>query len=249
MARSALHFVRVVVVASLGGVLLSACLFPGFPLDGSPNGAGADEETRGCPAGAVSSPPPGSAVTETVDLDGDDRRDRLWFAPPGTGGRTVGVTTATGATSSAAVPLAGPVPLRALAVDADEMPPIEILVSDHRGVLVFVFLDCAVQLVRDPGGDAVVLELGFRQQGTGVGCVDADQDGRRDLVTLLRDAGVDGHVPWSRTIVQLDGSSGHLGATESGTYVDPDDNEAIELLSTVTCGDRRIDEALEEPRP
>jgi hypothetical protein len=73
--------------------------------------------------------------------------------------------------------------------------------------------------------------------GTGIGCIDADGDGHRDLVGLDEQVAVAGKVPWTRTIVTLHGTEARNGAKSSGTYTSPADDQAIALLHQVTCGD------------
>ncbi len=135
-----------------------------------------------------------------------------------------------------------------MAVDADRQGPIEILVSDNRSVMLLTFFDCAVQPVDGVDGETYFFDLGFREIGTGVGCMDADGDGVRDLVQLLRESAGPQRVEWSRTIVQVDGTHAVEGPTDTGTFAEPGDHEAIEMLSTVSCGARTMDDALAEPR-
>jgi hypothetical protein len=136
-----------------------------------------------------------------------------------------------------------------MAVDADRSGPTEILVSDGRAVALFVFADCAVAPVRGSDGAPYLLDLGFREQATGVGCVDADGDGMRELVSLARTTAGPEVVGWSRTTIRLDGRTASAGSTMSGTYREPQDHQEIVDLSTVTCGAHRIEDALAEPLP
>ena len=69
-----------------------------------------------------------------------------------------------------------------------------------------------------------------------MGCVDANGDGPRDLVGLDETSSVNGTVHWTRTIVTLHGTQARNGATDSGTYHSPADDQAISLLDQVTCG-------------
>ena len=179
---------------------------------------------------------------DVVDLDGDRRPDTVWVASPGGGRRVLGVTTAAGGGDAVDIASASPVALNVLVADADETPPVELFVSDNRGVQLWAFADCRLQPVTDPDGQPYLFDLGLRGYGTGLGCVDADGDGRRDLVGLNA-VGDDGRgaVEWTRTIVERDGLVASNGATDEGTYQSPADDADIELLRSVTCGDLTLD--------
>lgn len=83
---------------------------------------------------------------------------------------------------------------------------------------------------------------------TGVGCVDADGDGQRDLVGLNITSSDDTTVEWTRTIIERDGLQASNGARDSGTYRRGRDDAAIAALSTVTCGGLTIhDDGLRQP--
>lgn len=250
MTRAAIALAVALVVAgcthsarpAAGGPTATTAPTTTAPTASSPSATSA----TGCPASPEEAAPAGAATNKTIDVDGDGRPDTAWFAPADNGVRRFGITTASGRVASVDVPLAGPTALRAMVVDADERPPAEIIVSDGRTALLYVFTRCEVVRVTNPQGGQYAFDLGFRGTGTGVGCVDADRDGRRDLVGLLRIDERDGVVRWSRTIIRLDGTHAANGARDTGTFTRPRDDAAIELLSTISCGDETIADGVTE---
>lgn len=204
---------------------------------------------EGC-LGTAPEPSGPAAEGEVVDLDGDGRRDTLWMASPANGGREMGVVTAAGGGDKVPILSASPLAAVALAVDADEEPPVELFVSDNRQVQLWAFQDCKLQQVVDARGEPYLFDLGRTGYGTGAGCVDADGDGRRDLVGLNETGRDDTTVDWSRTIIERDGLQAANGATDTGTYRIGEDDAAIELLHTVSCGDLEIDsDGIRQPEP
>jgi hypothetical protein len=186
---------------------------------------------------------------EVGDLDGDGRPDTVWVASPGGGRRVLGVEAAAGGGDAVDIASASPVALLVLVADADETPPVELFVSDSRGVQLWAFDDCRLQPVTDPEGRPYVFDLGLRGYGTGVGCVDADGDGRRDLVGLdaVDDDGR-GTVTWTRTVIERDGLTADEGPTTEGTYRHPADDADIALLRSVTCGGLTLtDDGIPQP--
>lgn len=204
--------------------------------DGSGSGSGS---SAGCPGGGPAIPG-GAGTGEITDVDGDGRRDTAWLHwSPDSGSRQLGIRTASGGGGVAEVSSASPVGLVVLAVDADQEPPVELLVSDNRAVQLWAFADCQVQQVIGPDGAPYVFDLGYIGTGTGVGCVDSRQG--RELIGLnvISDDGTT--VEWSRTVVELDDLQASNGETETGTFRQPGDADAIDLLHTVSCGDLTID--------
>lgn len=108
-----------------------------------------------------------------------------------------------------------------------------------------VFVDCRLAYLTQ-GDEDRRLDLVFGESdagGSGVGCVDADGDGRSELVTLRfeRNGPV---VRWRRTILNIDGTIAKTGPTDEGTFRSPRDDDKIALLSEVTCGDNPLDAEL-----
>jgi hypothetical protein len=189
--------------------------------------------------------PDGATARQIADIDGDGRPDAMWLDAS----RNLGIITAAGGAATFAVESAAPSYVSALAADADGQPPVELLVSDGRAVQLLVFDDCEIVPVINTGdGQPWLFDLGFTGAGTGVGCVDID--GRRQLVGLNVEVVGTDTVEWSRTVVELDGRTATVGATDRGTFHRPADDYAIELLSEVTCGDLTMaDDGLSTPTP
>jgi hypothetical protein len=179
-------------------------------------------------------------------VDGDGAADTLYVGVKAAdGARVFGVVTATGVASQWAVANASPVPPSILGVaDADDDGHAEIFVNPGRIVDVLTFRDCQLVPYTNREGEPYGFDVGLRGTGTGAGCVDADGDGRRDLVGLLAEPLDANRVRWHRTIVELDGTEARNGASDTGEYQRPADDDAIALLSTFTCGDQTFDDPL-----
>ncbi|HEY3144540.1 MAG TPA: hypothetical protein VGJ86_25645 [Acidimicrobiales bacterium] len=186
---------------------------------------------------------------EIVDVDGDGRRDTAWLASPDDR-RELGVLTAAGGGAKVDISSASPTALSLLVADADLEPPVELFVSDGRTVQLWAFDQCSLQPVTDAAGAPYQFDLGFRGYGTGVGCVDADGDGKRDLVGLNVTSSDDATVDWSRTIIERDGLRASNGATDTGRFQQGQDAGEIELLYGVTCGDLTMNrDGIRQPEP
>lgn len=175
--------------------------------------------------------PAAAATVDTIDLDGDGVPDRLWLADDG-GTRTVGVSTAAGATLTHPVDLAGPAGATAFALRPDPAGPAMVLVSDNRVADLLVVQDCELVAATDTRGEPWQFDQGFAGQGTGVGCVDLDGDGTLDLVGLNL---VDDTV--TRTLIRVDGTTASAGTSDrvaAGT------DAARETARAITCGDRTL---------
>ena len=201
--------------------------------------------TNGCPAGGPAIPA-GSRTGSIPDVDGDGRPDTAYLTPGGGPDLQFGIATASGGGATFPFNSASPVRRRALVVNADERGPLEIFLDDGRSVGLLVFQDCRLVAVKNPQGAPYTFSLGFTGAGTGVGCVDVDGDGKRDLVGLnvTKDDGGPGTVEWTRTTVELDGASAENGPTDTGIFTRPQDDAAIQLLHEVTCGDLGPDAGL-----
>jgi hypothetical protein len=77
-------------------------------------------------------------------------------------------------------------------------------------------------------------------QPEGVGCL--TDGGSTRLVGLRGERTSPNQMTWTRTVVDTTGDQARNGAVQSGTYTSPQDHKGIELLSTVSCGDRRFDQ-------
>ncbi|MBO9569981.1 MAG: hypothetical protein J7503_14330 [Cellulomonas iranensis] len=207
---------------------------PTAPASPSATPAASPATTTGC-APTGDGPPAGADVREVVDVDGDGRPDRAWL----TGGadRRVGITTASGATFSAAIDSASPVPASAVVqrVQADAIPVV--LVDLGREARLWSVVDCGLVAPTNAQGQAYTFDRGFAGQGTGVGCT---QDGG-----ALRLAGLDavsadgGTFTVTRTWVDLGdgGRTARNGAAEQVATGAAADDPVVTTAQQVSCGD------------
>jgi hypothetical protein len=200
----------------------------------SPSSTPTSTAATGCKGEATV--PAGAPHQLVGDVDGDGEKDTAYLDGKPGGTITFGIVTALGGGSSVPFESASPVERRALTVDADQRGPSEVFLSDGRSVQLLAFVDCRLRAVKDAKGVPYTFDRGFRGTGTGVGCVDVDGDGRRDLVGLEVEGSEGDSVGWSRTVVELDGATARNGKTDTGTYERPADDARIDLLSQVTCG-------------
>jgi len=196
----------------------------------------------GCaPTGA---PPPAGVGLRTVsDLDWDGRPDTLWVGQVRDGSghldRVVGVTTASGANSQVEIASASPMPLTALAIDAQQDGQHQIIVSDGRSAHLYVFANCQIQTVADNQGAPLLLDLqNLRDHGTGVGCSDlGPPSAGRHLVGLQ--AVNNGQWTIRRTEIDLNGTLATIGESDTvaaGSAQDP----AVTSAQTISCGNLTI---------
>src|SRR6202035_2634329 len=107
--------------------------------------------------------PPLDAASKQID-----RGDMLWVSHTG----SVGITTPAG-TGVVQVDNAGPLPLQALLVDAEQNAMRQLIVSNGRGAHVYLVSGCDITTVIDPQGAPFLFDLqNLRGNGTGIGCMD-----------------------------------------------------------------------------
>jgi hypothetical protein len=217
------------------------------PDEGGTNQSGEGE--GGCPARGPR--PPGGRTIE-ADVDGDGAADQVWLAGGAKGAR-VGVTTNSGAGAELKTGTAKP-PAVLGAEDANGDGRAEIFVRtagtqgaqvvDH--VTLAVWSGCRLRWVTNVQDKpyTFVVRSG-NAEGDGVGCVDADNDGRVDLVGTHAERVADDQVRWTRTIVRLDGTRAVSGSRDSGTFLTGRDDARIETLVTATCGKNDFSDPLE----
>jgi hypothetical protein len=193
----------------------------------------------GCAPGGT--PPPADVAQRQVgDLDWDGGPDTLWVGQfrDGNGGtdRVVGVTTASGANSGVQVLSASPMPLAALAIDAQQDGQHQIIVSDGRSAHLYVFADCRIQTVVDNQGAPFVFDLqNLRDHGTGVGCSDlGPRSAGRHLVGLQ--ALNNGQWVIRRTEIDLNRTLATVGESDTVTATSAQD-PAVTSAQTISCGD------------
>jgi hypothetical protein len=200
----------------------------------------------GCARGGPALPA-GAAARQVRDLDGDGQQDTLWVGPSRDGdGRTnhvVGVTTASGANSDMQVSSASPMPLAAVAIDAQQDGQHQIIVSDGRSAHLYVFADCRLQTVADNQGAPFLFDLqNLRDHGTGIGCSDLGPTSMgRHLVGLqaLEDPGNSGHWTVRRTEIDLNGTLATVGQSDTLTATSARD-PAVTAAQAISCGDLTI---------
>ncbi|WP_204804270.1 hypothetical protein [Mycobacterium riyadhense] len=206
----------------------------------------------GCAPGGTP-PPPGSVQRQVGDLDGDGLPDALWIGKlqtaNGSIARVVGVSTASGAHSDVEITSASPIPLRALAIDAQANGSHQVIVSDGRSARLYVFADCRLQTVVDGHyGRPYVFDLeNLAGNGTGIGCSDLG-DGRH-LVGLQALPDPAGTSQWTvrRTEIDLSGTRATTGRSDTLTATSAQD-PAVTSAQTISCGNLTINQdGVQEP--
>lgn len=157
-----------------GSSHVSAGSGTGVPGDGASASAsgpsvGGASPSAGC-APTSQAMPAGARAASIVDVDGDGKADRAWFADPSGGARRFGVTTASGATWSTSFDSASPIRASAVVnrVGSGRVPIA--LVDTGRAVALYSLADCRIAQTLDQQGRPYTFDKGFTGYGTGVGC-------------------------------------------------------------------------------
>lgn len=188
----------------------------------------------GCTTGSAQIPA-GAAQRQVVDVDGDGRPDTSWIHTVDAT-TTVGIATAAGGGSQIPYDSASPVSRSILVANADELGPVEIIISDGRGASLYAFVDCSIQPVRNVQGQTYQFDLeNLRGHGTGIGCIQTSQ-GRR-LAGLQAEDRTDTKVSWTSTVINLNGLKATNGIKRTGSYTLPAEKVKADLLDQITCGD------------
>ena len=188
--------------------------------------------SRECPQ--VGSVPSDAITAPVVDVDGDGEQDEVWFSSQGT--PRMGIATASGTVVGATIH-SGKAPRAAVVVNADQRGPVEMIPVTDGTAFLLVFQNCDLVPVIGPDGLPYAFDLGFRGNGTGVTCTDADGDGRRDLVGVNFVENGDGTAKLSRTVIELDGTTASHGHHDERTVPGHDqDPEAADQYIGVHCG-------------
>jgi hypothetical protein len=197
----------------------------------------------GCSPGGTP-PPAGASQRKVSDLDWDGQPDTLWLGQfrdgSGRTDRIAGVTTASGANSGVQVLSASPIPLSALAIDAQQDGQHQIIVSDGRSAYLYVFADCRLQAAADNQGAPFLFDLhNLRDNGTGIGCSDLGPPSAGRHLVGLRASNENGQWTVRRTEINLNGTLATIGASDTVTATSAQD-PAVVSAQTISCGDLTI---------
>ncbi len=176
--------------------------------------------------------PAGATSKQIVDADGDGRPDTGWIS----GGTNFGITTASGASFSIPMELAGGGPRSVLVENTDGKGTIAALASDGRTVELLLVRNCGLYPAKNPQAQNYEFDLGFRGTGTGVGCSQVAGTSGRSLVGLnvhLDAAGQPQDV--RRTQIIIDGTSARNGATD--TVAAAGNPAAVQSGTQISCGE------------
>lgn len=211
--------------------------------DASPDPSASPTTTgdAGC-AATEKDTPEGADTHEIVDVDGDGEADTAWL----TGGaeRRFGITTASGATFSAAIDSASPQRASAVVnvVAAGEDTAPVALVDTGREVLLFSAADCDLAATQNLAGAPYTFDKGFTGQGTGVGCTEVD--GELHLAGLNATSADGRSFTVTRTFVDLDDAALNASNGDEATVADdagPDDPVVVTAQET-SCGEAVVGE-------
>jgi hypothetical protein len=157
------------------------------------------------------------------------RGSMLWISRNG----TVGVTTP-GGTGVVQVPNAGPLPLQAFLVDAQQDGNQQLIVSNTRVAHLYTVSGCEISAVTDPQGAPFLFDLeDLRGNGTGIDCLDLG-DGRH--LTGLLSQQTDTVITIRRTEITLNGTVATPGKSDTVFGQSPHE-PAVAAASTISCGD------------
>lgn len=197
--------------------------------------SGTASARAGCPSTPGTSTPSGADVHVVVDVDGDGRPDQAWLTAGAD--RRFGITTASGATFSARIDSASPLPAAAIVGIVQDRQPVA-LVDLGRETLLYSLSGCQVTVPQNPTGGAFTFDRGFADEGTGVGCQTDAGEVRLAGLEAVQDAGASTYtVTLTWVDLSADGRSARLGTSvrlaEGATAQDP----TVVTAREVTCGD------------
>ncbi len=181
--------------------------------------------------------PPELAADQIADIDGDGRPEGAFIAVYGEDEPLFGIRFSTsGASVSTGIdPSAGPAPLIALPADVDGDGRVELIAGSTRGTELFGIQGCEIVPITGEDGEPYRFDYVTDAPGTGVGCIDGTLVG----LDITSDDGTT--VEWTRTPIEIEGTTARNGEVETGTYTHGQDDAAIDLLSQTTCGDLTVE--------
>jgi hypothetical protein len=171
--------------------------------------------------------PPLDAASKQIS-----RADMLWVSHTG----SVGITTPAG-TGAVQVDNAGPMPLQALLIDAEQNALRQLIVSNGRGAHLYLVNGCNITTVIDQQGAPFLFDLqNLRGNGTGVACMDLGAGPH--LVGLQATLGPTG---WTvrRTEIDFAGATATPGRSDTVAATSAQD-PAVTEAQTISCGDLTI---------
>lgn len=205
---------------------------PSEPEQSGGQGTGQGCEPTGDP-GAV--PQDIQDLTEVGDLDGDGTADQVAIGTTQGDELALSVVTASEAVLSHDFTQGSPIDPQAIGAPLGGGPAI-VLVDSGRSVALLAVVDCDITEVPNEQGDPYTFDEGFTGYGTGVAC-----EGEADDLTLFgyNAEATDDSYTVSRTPIDVaaDGSLASNGQEETvGTDL-PEDDPAVQLAQSVSCGD------------
>jgi len=173
-------------------------------------------------------------VTGDVDLDGAP--DTVWLAD--TPDRTLGITTASGATFSTVYDSAAPEAATALGQKLQPAGPAIVLLNTGRSVQLYAVVDCRLVPTLDAKGQQYRFDLGYTGYGTGVGCVAGGDEEDLQLAGLNAEDTGGGSIRVTRTLIELTdfGRRASNGATTVVAQGVAADSPQAKNAHTVGCG-------------
>lgn len=210
--------------------------------DPEPTAAPPPSSPSPSPTACERADPPGDAqLREVGDVDGDGAADAVALAGGAlqlvTGDGLVTPPLDVGAQPALGVGLAD--------VDADGDADLFVRTSGRAGQRVTIarFDGCALAFLLNAQGESYAFDIGQRDGAlVGMGCVDVDDDGALEVVGLEGRLDGDAYVV-DRTVVDLRGDRAVNGAIDT-VRVPAGDPRAVGLISSATCGERLLDDAV-----
>ena len=190
---------------------------------------------KGCPAGGLAVPENANRA-ETVDLDGDGKKDTLWLADQGDI-RVLGVETASGARMATVFTNGGQASANAVGGLLGDKSAV-ILLDFSREARLYGVIDCKIFGYENAQGHQYTFDEGFTGHGTGVGCPEIGSQGRRLVGYLAEPGGYGDGYKVTRTLINLDRKEvvATNGITETVNEGVPESNSDVKKAKQIICG-------------